>query len=98
MVSMGVLSFGFKSAPLGLELSGVVRKVGANVRHIKPGDRVCGLATEGCFSTRVVLAGSTVKKIPDSLSFEDAATMTTCYTTAVQALVNVAQLEADQVR
>ena len=97
MVSMGVLSFGSKSPPLGLEVAGVVRRIGSNVRHVAVGDRVCAVATEGCFSTSALFMASLVVKIPDSLDFEEAATMPSCFTTAVQSLIDVGQLVKGQV-
>ena len=97
MVSMGVLKFGSKSVPLGLELAGTVSKVGSKVSNVSIGDRVVGVATEGCFSTHALLIDSLVAKIPNDLGFEEAATMPACYTTALQALVDVGQLEKGQV-
>lgn len=47
MVSMGVLTFGSKSVLLGLELIGVVSRVGPNVRNMAVNDRVVGVAVEG---------------------------------------------------
>lgn len=96
MVSMGVLSFG-KSVPLGVELSGVVSRVGAQVTNVAAGDRVCAIAVEGCFSTQALLVDSLVHKIPDWLGFEAAATMVACYTTVFQALLDVGCLEKGQV-
>ena len=97
MVSMGVLTFGSKSVPLGLELAGIVSRVGQNVRSVSIGDRVAGVAVEGCFSTHSILLDSLVIKIPSDLGFEQAATMPACYTTAVQSLIDVARLEKGQV-
>jgi NADPH:quinone reductase-like Zn-dependent oxidoreductase len=94
---MGVLTFGSKSVPLGLELTGVVRRVGRNVISVAVGDRVCGVAVEGCFSTNAVLLESLVLKIPDNMGFEEGAIMPAYYTTAVQALIDVGQLEKGQV-
>lgn len=94
---MGVLSFGSKSVPLGLELAGVVRRVGSNVRHVAIGDRVCAVAVEGCFTTNAILVAPLVHKIPDDLGFEEAATMPGCFTTAVQSLIDVGQLQKGQV-
>lgn len=94
---MGVLKFGSKSVPLGLELAGVVSRVGSQVRNVSVGDRVVGVATEGCFSTHVVLLDSLVVEIPKDLDFEEAATMPACYTTAVQALIDVGQMKKGQV-
>ena len=97
MISKGILSFGSKSAPFGLEVSGTVRRIGSNVRNVCVGDRVCAVAVEGCFSTNAILAAPLVIKIPKELSFEEAATMPGCFTTAVQALMDVGQLEKSQV-
>ena len=94
---MGVLKFGSESVPLGLELAGVVSRVGPQVRNVSVGDRVVGVATEGCFSTHAVLLDSLVVAIPEDLDFEEAATMPACYTTAVQALIDVGQMKKGQV-
>ena len=95
MVSMGVLKFG-KNPPLGLEITGVVKRVGSNVKHVKAGDRVCGVATDGCFTTHAILLDDLVVKIPDSLDFVAGATMPACYTTALQAIIDVGQLQKGQ--
>jgi NADPH:quinone reductase-like Zn-dependent oxidoreductase len=97
MVAMGVLSFGPKSVPLGVELSGVVSRVGSKVTNVTVGDRVCAIAVEGCFSTHALLVDSLVHRIPDRLGFEEAATMVACYTTVFQALMDVGRLEKGQV-
>ncbi|KAL8736136.1 MAG: hypothetical protein Q9181_002526 [Wetmoreana brouardii] len=96
MVAMGVLTFGSKSVPLGLELAGVVSRIGSKVRNVSVGDRVVGVAVEGCFATHALLVDSLVATIPDALGFEEAATMPACYTTAVQALIDVGRLEKGQ--
>lgn len=96
-MSMGVLSSGDSIPPMGLELSGVVRRVGKNVSHVRPGDRVCAVAVSGCFTTDAVLPSPLVAKIPDSLTFEEAATMPCVFITAVQALIEVGRLEQGQV-
>ena len=97
MISKGILSFASKIAPLGLEVAGIVRRIGSNVRHVAVGDRVCAGAPEGCFSTNAILTAPLVIKMPDSLSFDEAATMPGCFTTAIQALIDVGQLEKGQV-
>ena len=97
MVSMGVLKFGSKSVPLGLELAGVVSRIGSQVRNVSIGDRVVGIAVEGCFSTHAVLSNSLVFEIPEDLGFEEAATMPTCFTTAVQSLIDIGQMKKGQV-
>lgn len=79
-------------------MTGVVSRVGSQVSEVAIGDRVWGVAMEGCFSTHVVLLDTLVLKIPDQLSFEEGATMPACYTTAVHALIEVGQLNRNQVR
>lgn len=97
MVSMGMLKFGSKNVPLGVELAGIVSRVGSQVRSVSVGDRVFGVAVDGCFSTHVLLLDSLVFEIPKHLSFEEASTMPACYTTAVLALIDVGQMEKGQV-
>jgi NADPH:quinone reductase-like Zn-dependent oxidoreductase len=93
MVSMGILTFGDGTPQLGIEMSGVVTAIGTGVQNVQVGDRVIAVAMDGCFSTRAVMKTDLVVKIPDNLSFEDAATMPTVYGTVTQALMRVAQLE-----
>ena len=62
------------------------------------GDRVFAVANDGCFTTNAILHAPLVIKIPDNLSFDEAATMAGGFATALQALVDVGQLEKGQVR
>lgn len=94
---MGVLKFGSNSLPLGIELAGTVTRIGSQVRNVSVGNRVVGVATEGCFSTRVLLLDSLVVEIPEDLGFEEASTMPACFTTTVQALIDVGQMKKGQV-
>jgi len=94
---MGVLKGGAGGVPLGLEVAGIVRSVGANVGNLSLGDRVLAMPPDACFKTHVTAPATLVEKIPDSLSFEDAATMPICYTTVIESLVNIGQLEKGQV-
>ena len=50
----------------GLEFSGVVRAVGANVRNVTPGDRVCGLVAAGAHAEFVAADALTLARVPDS--------------------------------
>ncbi|KAF7556654.1 hypothetical protein G7Z17_g1229 [Cylindrodendrum hubeiense] len=80
---------------LGIEAGGVVKRVGPDVKDLKEGDRVF-LITGGCFSTGLVVPAQLCVKIPDSLSFEDAATMPCVFATVIYALLEVARLEKGQ--
>ncbi len=75
----------------GDEVGGVITAIGAGVTHVKPGDRVFGLAVFG-LATQTVARGSDVRRIPDGISFEEAATIPVVFMTAWHALTNVARL------
>jgi len=75
----------------GDEVGGIITAIGAGVTHVKPGDRVFGLAVFG-LATQTVARGSDVRRIPDGLSFEEAATIPVVFMTAWHALSNVARL------
>jgi acyl transferase domain-containing protein/SAM-dependent methyltransferase/acyl carrier protein len=75
----------------GDEVGGIVNAVGADVKHVKPGDRVFGLAVFG-LATQTIARGTDVRRIPDDLSFEEAATIPVVFMTSWHALKNVARL------
>ena len=75
----------------GDEVGGIIAAIGAGVTHVKPGDRVFGLAVFG-LATQTVARGSDVRRIPDGLSFEEAATIPVVFMTSWHALNNVARL------
>jgi NADPH:quinone reductase-like Zn-dependent oxidoreductase len=94
---MGVISFGDKTVPMGAELAGRVRRIGSNVRNVALNDRVLAVECSGCFTTNAVIFAPLVTKIPDDLSYEDAATIPGCFTTVIHALIDIGQLEKGQV-
>ncbi|KAI8933464.1 hypothetical protein NX059_009202 [Plenodomus lindquistii] len=77
---------------LGLELAGVVEEVGSEVSHLRKGDRVVAFATAGCMATKVSVPASAAVAIPDSLSFDEAATVPICFVTVWIAIVELARL------
>jgi NADPH:quinone reductase-like Zn-dependent oxidoreductase len=80
---------------LGLEGSGVVTRVSPDVKSLRIGDRVliCDL---GCLATKTVTSTKLCARIPDTLSFEEAATMPCVYSTVIHSLINVGGLESGQ--
>lgn len=71
----------------GKDGGGVVESVGADVTHVKPGDRVATFGSlTGSYAQYGVSDESTVIKIPDSMSFEQGASVGIPYTTAYRAL------------
>lgn len=81
----------------GLEGAGYVTKIGTDINHVKVGDRVMILGTSSIgLATQVQRPGRFTLRIPDDLSFEDAATMPSVYVTVLLGLVDKAQLEKGQ--
>src|ERR1700722_3860542 len=58
-------------AILGRDVSGVVRAVGANVKHFKAGDRVLALSN-ATYAELVAVDDSDVSHLPDGVDLEDA--------------------------
>lgn len=75
----------------GDEVAGIVKSVGSEVTHVKPGDRVFGLAVFG-LATHTLARGGDVRVMPESLSFEAAATLPVVFMTSWHALKTVAHL------
>ena len=75
----------------GDEVAGIVKSVGPGVTHVKPGDRVFGLAVFGLASVTLARAGD-IRRIPAGLSFEEAATLPVVFMTSWHALQNVARI------
>ena len=79
----------------GDEVAGIVTAVGTEVTHIKPGDRVFGIAAFGLATHTLARAGD-MRRIPANLSFDQAATLPVVFMTAWHALKNVARMRAGE--
>ncbi|OCL09857.1 hypothetical protein AOQ84DRAFT_403376 [Glonium stellatum] len=87
------------AACLGNEAAGLVSRVGSDVSEFTIGDRVVfinGLVDGGCFKTFGRQSADAVAKIPDEISFEDAASLPCVYSTAIHGLYDRARLEKDE--
>jgi NADPH2:quinone reductase len=71
----------------GLEYAGTVLAVGANVQRYKAGDRVMGLVGGGAFAERLVTQEREALRIPEKLTFDEAAAVPEAFLTAFDALV-----------
>ncbi|TID07519.1 Compactin diketide synthase mokB [Colletotrichum higginsianum] len=91
LIAMGIVDSTIGS--LGLEAAGVVRQTGPEANELSSGDRVFVFGG-GCFSTGIVISEKLCVKIPDSLSFHDAATMPCVFSTVIHGLLDVARLSA----
>ena len=81
---------------IGLEASGVVRRVGVKVENLSPGDKVIVGGT-GLLTSKKVVGSQACIKIPDGLSLEDAASIPAVFATAVYSLLHVGGLKKGQV-
>ncbi|PVU97276.1 hypothetical protein BB559_002094 [Furculomyces boomerangus] len=77
----------------GSELSGVVVKVGDSVTKFKVGDKVFGSIPWGAYAEYAVSEVSNLIKMPDTLTFEQAAGIHITYPTGYTALVLRAKLQ-----
>ncbi|KAJ4293019.1 hypothetical protein N0V88_005683 [Collariella sp. IMI 366227] len=87
MVAMGQLV----QPALGVDASGVVRRVGRRVRTVRPGDAVM-TAKLGAFGNFVRASEAMVQLIPAGMDFVTAASFPVIYTTAHYALSHAARL------
>jgi NADPH2:quinone reductase len=65
----------------GSELAGIVKEVGADVAHVKPGDRVMAFTVYGAFAEEIVLDAFRVLPMPDGMDFQTAAALLLTYGT-----------------
>ena len=78
---------GSPAAIPGLEFAGVVDDIAEDVDGVIPGDRVFGLTPGGSYAQYVVVHQRTLAKIPDNLSFTEAAAVPEAFVTAYDAMV-----------
>ncbi|HTK12899.1 MAG TPA: NADPH:quinone oxidoreductase family protein [Xanthobacteraceae bacterium] len=76
--------------------AGIVHSIGAGVTRLKPGDRVLTLAEIGGYAQQVAVAADQCFKLPDGLSFVDAAAMSLVYDTSWFALKDRGRLKAGE--
>ncbi|KAH6974491.1 hypothetical protein BKA56DRAFT_734049 [Ilyonectria sp. MPI-CAGE-AT-0026] len=85
----------YPAGGLGVSASGRISAIGPDVKDFAVGDRVIGLGT-GSFSSHLRTSEALIESIPDSISFEEAATLPVAYATALAALHNTGNLQTGQ--
>ncbi|OXV11891.1 hypothetical protein Egran_00348 [Elaphomyces granulatus] len=80
---------------VGVECSGVVTRIGSEVKRFKPGDGVMTWRL-GAFSNFIRNAESMFQPIPCDMTYETAASIPIVYVTAYQALIEAARLKAGE--
>lgn len=81
----------------GMECAGVVMEVGAGVSEVKTGDRVMASPGVGAMAEEVIAPAAGTFRIPDTMSFEQAAGFPVTYGTTYYALVDRARLKPGEV-
>lgn len=84
-----------RSGVLGIDVAGTILEVGRDVTRFKVGDAVYG----GCFGSHAEIVRArenTLAPLPPSLTYRTAAALPTAAMTALQALRDVAHLQAGQ--
>jgi NADPH:quinone reductase-like Zn-dependent oxidoreductase len=67
---------------VGYEVSGTIDQVGEGVADYRPGDRVIGMPMFGGYTDTLVISSEQVFKIPEAMTFEEAAALPVVYLTA----------------
>jgi putative PIG3 family NAD(P)H quinone oxidoreductase len=80
----------------GLELAGEIDALGPGVTQWQVGDRVFGLVGGGAYAEATVTHADCVARMPDGLSFSDAAAIPEAFITAWDAMVTQAGLGAGE--
>jgi NADPH2:quinone reductase len=80
----------------GNEVSGVIEQTGNEVKHLRTGQRVLAQPTSGGLSEYIVLDESRCTPIPDSLSFDAAASFLVNYCTAYHGFDYCGHLKAKE--
>src|ERR1700735_446745 len=83
-------------AILGRDVSGIVRAVGANVKHFKPGDRLLALSPK-TYAELVAVADSDLTHLPDGVDLVDAAAIPLISLTGEQLVRLAAKVQKRQV-
>ena len=86
----------YPAGGLGRSASGRISAIGPDVKDFVVGDRVIALAA-GSFSSHIRVSEMLVEKIPENVSFEEAATLPSSFGTAMAALQTAGSLQTGQV-
>jgi NADPH:quinone reductase-like Zn-dependent oxidoreductase len=70
----------------GFDVAGEIERVGDSVTEFKAGDKVYGCTLFGSYSSRILIPKGQMRKIPEKLSFADAASLPAVSLTALYCL------------
>lgn len=87
---------GFPERILGLEFAGEVAETGEAVTEFKPGDRVFGITAGGAQAEYLLTDERLLAKIPENLSFAEAAAVPEAFITAQDAIFTLGNLQSHE--
>ncbi|MCX7147933.1 MAG: NADPH:quinone oxidoreductase family protein [Rhodocyclales bacterium] len=80
----------------GAEISGIVKAVGAEVKHFKAGDRVIAIVGQGGFAEECLADAAKTMSLPAGMDFETGAALVLTYCTSLHALRDCGHLQAGE--
>lgn len=96
LVAMGLIPQARGTTELGLEVAGIITACGSNVEDLEVGDRVFALTSGDGLSSQAMTHHKLVGRMPDIMSFEQAASVPTVFVTAIMCLLRLGHLEKGQ--
>ena len=81
----------------GGEVSGLVKKVGANVKHLKEGDRVISGCGWGGYAEEVASFGTNTIQLPDELPLREGAILLQTYATTYHAMIDRGNVQEGEI-
>ena len=80
----------------GADIAGIVKAVGAEVRHYKAGDRVIALTSTGGFAEECLAESAKAMPLPAGMDFEAGAALVLTYCTSLHGLRDCGHLQAGE--
>lgn len=80
----------------GAEIAGVVKSVGAEVKHFKAGDKVIALTSTGGFAEYCVADAVRTMPLPEGMDFDTGAALVLTYATSLHGLKDCGHLKAGE--
>jgi len=78
---------------LGGEVSGIIDKLGKDVKGLSIGDKVMGLSLSGSYSSHVCIDESSIIPLPDNFKLDEAAAFPVAYITAYMMIFDMGNLQ-----
>ena len=78
---------------LGGEVSGVIDKLGSEIKNLEVGQKVIGLSLNGSYSSHVCLQSQSIIPLPENFNLDEAAAFPVIYITAYMMIFDLGNLQ-----